>query len=115
MGGHTSGGTAASEGGTVLFWLFEKPQNCIFYHHPKNTKLCLWFGGQFWRGLGPKLFHTTHNKLFCHDENSIGLRPDLNSACEKNIQAKIRKYDSHPKNTKKKIGRQVVVWPIDHG
>jgi hypothetical protein len=26
MGGHTSGGTAASEGGTVLFWLFEKPQ-----------------------------------------------------------------------------------------
>ncbi len=51
-----------------------------------------------------------HKKLFSHDENSIGKRLDLNSACEKNIQAKIRKYDSHPKNTKKKIGRQVVVW-----
>ena len=104
MGGHTSGGTAASEGGTVLFWLFEKPQYCIFTTTPRTPNVvCGLGGGQFWRGLGPKLFHTTHNKLFCHDENSIGLRPDSNSACEKNIQAKIRKYDNHPKNAKKKI------------
>ena len=40
-----------------------------------------------------------HDKLFCHDENSIGKRRDLNSACQNTIHAKIRKYDNHPKNT----------------
>jgi hypothetical protein len=29
-----------------------------------------------------------HKKLFSHDENSIGKRPDLNSACRKTIQDK---------------------------
>ena len=63
-------------------------KNHSIYHN-----LCCLGGGQFWLGLGPKLFHTTHNKIFCPDKNSIGLRPDLNSACQKNIQTKIRKYD----------------------
>ena len=39
MGGHTSGGTAASEGGTVLFLLFEKPQygTISYYLHMYGT------------------------------------------------------------------------------
>jgi hypothetical protein len=33
-----------------------------------------------------------YKKLFSHNENSIGLRADLNSASQKTIQDKIKNY-----------------------
>ena len=37
-----------------------------YNNHPKNTKKISnkTFGGQFWRGLGQKQFHTTHKKYW---------------------------------------------------
>ncbi len=56
MGGHTSGGTAASEGGTVLFSGCSKKHSIVFLPPPQEhqTLFVVWVGDSFGGGLGKK-------------------------------------------------------------